>query len=264
MQTAAIILHYGKVETTRSCLKNLKKKIKNNPLIIINNTRDDISKLARIIPTTKIINNDSNLGFARGVNQGITLALSMKDVDSILLLNNDLEISFGSIEMLKKTLNTKKSAGIVSPILRHSENMYDWGGKFNKWIGNVKHQNFEQKPKRVIDVDSVAGAAMLIKRELIEKIGMFDEQFFLYFEDLDFCLRCKNAGYKIYIDPEIVATHEISKSSTAMSRTVNQWKSHILFIVKYMFRGVYPTALIYDVLFYPLILIKLLLTGNAK
>lgn len=264
MTSAVVILHYGDKSTTKKALKDLKKKIKDNILIIVNNTAQDISEFTKIIKNTQIIDNKSNLGFAKAVNQGITLALTNKSVDSALLLNNDLSISFGSIDMLRKTLFTSKNAGIVSPVLHHSDNIYDWGGKFNKWIANAKHQNFEQKPKRVIEVDHVAGAAMLIKKDLLDKIGMFDETFFLYFEDLDFCLRAKEAGYRILIDPEVVAEHEISKSSKVFKRTIYQWQSHIKFTAKYMFRGAYPTAIFYDVIFYPLVILKLLLTGNFK
>ena len=89
--TAIIILHYGDIKTTKSTLKKLSKKINNHALILINNTQDDIAELSQIIPRTTLIQNSSNLGFAKGVNQGIALALKDKQIDSVFLMNNDLE-----------------------------------------------------------------------------------------------------------------------------------------------------------------------------
>lgn len=260
-KTAIIILHYGDVATTKHTLKKLKKKISSHRLILINNSRDDISKLTNIISTTTLVQNSYNLGFAAGVNQGIVLAEKDTTVDSVLLLNNDLELTFGTIEMLRKTLFEDKSIGIVSPTLKHAKG-FDWGGKFNRFFGNVKHTNFPQKPKKVIKVQHVAGAAMLIKKSLFKEIGNFDERFFLYFEDIDFCLRARAANYSIAIDSEIVANHQVSSSSPPLRKTLYQMSSHIKFVLKHMPSKVYPTAILYNILFYPLVLLKLLITNR--
>lgn len=262
MTTTVIILHFGSIATTKQSLKALSKKISSHNLIIVNNTKDQISDLAKIIPGTKVLESGKNLGFAAGVNIGIRKALQDKHTDSVMLFNNDLELTHGTIDMLRKTLFEKDNIGIVSPVLHHSGNQYDWGGKYSKWTGNAKHQNFEQKPKRNIQVDHVAGAAMLIKREVIELIGGFDERYFLYFEDLDFCLKVSRAGYMIIIDSQVVAEHAVSSSSTPLKRTLWQWKSHLLFILSHLPRVVYPTAILYNLLFYPLIIAKIILKGN--
>lgn len=262
MTTAVIILHYGDMSTTEQSLKALSKKISSHQLIIVNNTKDDLSDLVKIIPSTKIVENHKNLGFAAGVNLGIKKALRDKNIDSLLLFNNDLELSYGTIDMLRKTLFENDQIGIVSPVLHHGGNLYDWGGKYSKWTGNAKHQNFEQKPKRTIQVDHVAGAAMLIKREVVESVGTFDQRFFLYFEDLDFCRRVTNAGHTIFIDPQVVGEHQVSSSSMPLKRAFHQWKSHLLFFFKHFPRDVYPTAILYNILFYPLILAKILIRGK--
>lgn len=225
-------------------------------MILINNTENDAGNLAEIIPGTTYIDNRNNVGFARAVNGGIEYAMKDAEVGAVLLMNNDLRLSFGSLDMLTKTFRDKKSAGIVSPVLHHGGTLYDWGGMYGKWTGMVRHSNFAQKPKTVLTVDHVAGAAMLIKREVIEKIGLFDEQFFLYFEDLDYCLRASQAGYTIHINPEVVAEHAVSAGSRVLVRTMHQWRSHISFVIKHMPRTVYPTALAVDFIFYPLALLK--------
>lgn len=258
MKIAVILLHYGKIETTKKCLVDLSKKIGEHKVVLINNTQDDISSLAKIINGTKIINNKTNVGFAKGVNQGITFASKDKSITHYFLMNNDLSISFGSFAQLLLTFTRFPKCGIVSPVLHHGE-AFDWGGKYNKWSGMVKHKNWPNKPKTIQTVGHVAGAAMLMSRELVDKIGMLDERFFLYFEDLDFCLRATNAGYTIHINPDVVANHEVSAGSNLFGRTKYQWVSHFKFVNKHLFELAYPTAYLYDMLIYPLWMLKGLL-----
>ncbi len=263
MKLAVIILHYGKVETTKTCLKELKNKIADHQVILINNTPENIVELTKIIPGTKLINNPTNLGFAASVNQGITIASKDKSITHYFLMNNDVTITFGSFAQLLLTFAKFSTAGIVSPALHHGGG-YDWGGKYNKWTGMVKHKNWENKPKTIQSVAHVAGASMLISRELIGKIGLFDESFFLYFEDLDFCLRATSAGYTIHINPDVVAGHIGSTGSSLTLRTKYQWISHFKFVNKHLFKLVYPTAYLYDLFIYPLWLIGSLLKRNSR
>lgn len=255
MKIAIIILHFGRIETTKACLVDLHKKIGEHRLILINNTKADIASLTKIIPGTKLINNPQNLGFATGVNQGIKEALKDKSVTHVFLMNNDLSLVFGSFQQLLLTFNKFPAVGIVSPILHHSGG-YDWGGKYSRWSGMVKHKNWGNKPKTVQTVAHVAGAAMLISRQVIDKVGLFDERFFLYFEDLDFCLRTLAAGYTIHINPDVVAEHAVSSGSNVFSRTRDQWASHFKFVTKHLFKLAYPTAYLYDLFIYPLWLLK--------
>jgi len=255
---AIIVIHYGSPKTTASCLRELRPKLGSHQLILINNTSSEISDLVAIIPGTALIDNRQNFGFAKAVNQGITLALSDKSITHVFLMNNDLRLSYGTFAQLLTTYSHHPSAGIVSPVLHHSEG-YDWGGRYSPWTGIVKHRNWSNKPKTVLFVDHVAGAAMLLPRKLIDQLGPLDERFFLYYEDLDYCLRAKAAGYSIHINPEVVAEHQTSASSSLLKRTLDQWRSHILFVAKYLPRRVYPTAILTDLLFYPLITFKALL-----
>lgn len=261
MKIAVIILHFGKIETTKNCLTKLKDKISDNSVILVNNTKDDIKSLTKIIKNTNLIDNKQNVGFAKGVNQGITLALKDETIGGVFLMNNDLELTFGGFKQMELVFNKIGSAAIVSPILHHAGG-YDWGGKYNRWTGMVKHKNWQNKPKTIQSVEHVAGAAMLIKRSVIKKIGMLDERFFLYFEDLDYCLRTIAEPYTIHITPDVVAEHAVSAGSTSVARTKYQWVSHFKFVTKHLFRLAYPTAYLYDLIFYPLVLLKILLLGK--
>lgn len=261
MKIAVIILHYGKIQTTKNCLVQLKAKIEDNSVILVNNSQDDISALSKIIKDTSLIDNRKNLGFARGVNQGITLALKDHSVDAVFLMNNDLALVFGGFNQLKLVMSKIPSAGIVSPILHHAGG-YDWGGKYSKLSGMVKHKNWPNKPKTIQSVGHVAGAAMLIKRSVLKEVGMLDERFFLYYEDLDYCLRAASKSYTIHITPDVVAEHAVSAGSSSLGRTKYQWVSHLKFVTKHLFKLAYPTAYLYDLIFYPLVLLKILLSGK--
>lgn len=258
MKIAVIILHFGKIETTKNCLRELSKKIGSNQVIVVNNTQDDCKGLTLVMPGTKIINNPTNLGFAAGVNQGITVALKDTTISHVFLMNNDLTIIFGSFVQLLLTFTRFPKAGIVSPVLHHAGG-YDWGGRYNKWTAMVKHKNWINKPKTTQTIGHVAGAAMLISREVITKVGMFDERFFLYYEDLDYCLRAKEAGFTIHINPDVVAEHAVSAGSSALGRIKYQWPSHFKFVNKHLFKLAYPTAYLYDLFIYPMWLARTIL-----
>lgn len=255
MKIAVVILHYGEIQTTKNCLLKLRSKIGDHSVILINNTHDDCTGLLSIISGTQLINNPSNLGFAAGVNQGIALASNDPSITHFFLMNNDLSLSFGSFAQLLLTFNRINSAGIVTPVLRHAHG-FDWGGKYSKWSGMVKHKNWGNKPKTLQSVSHVAGAAMLISAGVVKKIGLFDERFFLYFEDLDFCLRTLAAGFTIHINPDVEAEHAVSAGSNLFGRTKYQWSSHFKFVNKHLFKLVYPTAYFYDLLIYPLWLLR--------
>lgn len=263
MKIAVIILHYGKIESTKACLNNLKSKIGDHQVILINNTIDDCKGLTHVIPGTKLIDNQKNLGFSPGANQGIALASKDQSITHYCLINNDSSISFGSFAQLLLTFNKIPRAGIVTPVLHH-QNGFDWGGKYNKWTGMVKHKNWDNKPKTVQTVSHVAAAFMLISRKVVEKIGSFDERFFLYFEDLDFCLRTTQAGFSIHINPDVVADHSVSASTNLVDRTKYQWESHFKFVSKHLFKLTYPTAYLYDLLIYPLWFIGCLLRPTGS
>jgi GT2 family glycosyltransferase len=260
MKIAVVILHFGKRDTTKKCLQELKKKIENNYVIVVNNTPDDIKDLTTIIPGTILIDNRANLGFAKGVNQGIALALKDKATTAVFLMNNDLSLSEGSFNQLMLVFNKIPTAAIVTPILHHPGG-YDWGGKYSKWSGMVRHKNWHNKSKTIQAVQHVAGAAMLISRKTIEKMGLFDERFFLYYEDLDYCLRAYDAVWTIHINPSVVAEHAVSAGSTSFQRLKYQWRSHLQFVTKHLGRHAYPTAYFYDLIVYPLLLLKSLLRG---
>ena len=240
-----VILHYGSLEVTKKCVNSLyKNEHYFTKLIIVNNSNITLTPKNFNKKEIKIINNGRNLGFAGGVNVGITFSLKEK-ANYIVLLNNDTQISKPFIEGLINVFKKHSDLGIVGPSIcfqRNNLTIYDLGGKINWLIGRTTHDEVGTiDDNREREVDYVTGAAMIIKREVFEKIGLFDDSFFLYYEDVDFCIRAHKKGYKIMVNPKVIITHALSKTVGKVSplAVFHQTRSGLLFGKKYFRRFPY-------------------------
>ena len=254
---AIIMLHYGTLQNTQSAITSLFSHFNNFALFLVNNTHEDLAPLKKKYPTLTLLNPSQNLGFSAGVNLGIKSAQKRK-YQYVLLLNNDIQILQGTLMQLLKTLNSAPDIGVVAPLLKHALG-YDWGAKLSKWSGLLKHTNFPNPPKTTITVSHLAAAAILLPMRVIEKVGYFDERYFMYYEDVDYFLRLTRAGYKALITPELIVEHMTSNSTILSQRTFYQWQSHFKFITKFLFNPFMPTAYIISVFWYPLIYLKTLI-----
>lgn len=177
----------------------------------------------------KIVLNKENLGFAKAVNQGIKQA----EGETILLLNSDTQVKDGAlvklIEFEKQVRPTIIGARMLNPdgttqpscfylpTIKRAIKGY-WLGKKDFFS---KYTPLGTEP---VPVETVSGGAMLISREIIEKIGLFDERYFMFFEDLDYCRRAGKAGYKIFYLPAAEIVHEHGASGKNLAVYENQWK----------------------------------------
>ncbi len=187
---------------------------------------------SKILPlgleTVVVDNNRINRGFAGGVNVGIKKALAKK-ATHILLINPDIKFAKTAIYSLLKV-----DSDIVSPVLkfiRDGKEILDYGGKVNWFLGRTTHnENIRGK------VDYVSGACMLIRAEVFRKIGLFDQHYFMYFEDVDFCLRAKGAGFKVLVDKKTFVDHKIAehKFSSNIAKKEYLIKSNEYFITKWV------------------------------
>jgi GT2 family glycosyltransferase len=175
-----IILHYKNWKDTNECLASLKNLNYDN------------------FKTIVIDNDKENRGFAGGNNLGIKQALE-KGADYVLLLNNDTVVEPNFLKELVEAGESDKKAGILGPI----------GGKINWLYTKGVHVTKNNK--------YISGACMLVKREVIEKIGLMDEEYFLYCEDVDWCLKARKAGYKCVVVLEAKIWHKVSSSAKAES-----------------------------------------------
>lgn len=198
-------------------------------IVVDNNSTDESLKLLGKLKI-KLIENHKNLGFAAGVNLGIRYALK-KDAEAIVLLNPDTVFQKG----LTKLVNNK--ADITSPVIKYKKNgviKYDLGGKVNFLIGRSYHLEAE-KISHPPQIDYLTGCCMRINPQVIKKIGLFDEKFFLYWEDIDFCLRAQKAGFKIDLEPESIILHRLEKEAAkSWLKIYHLLKGNLIFINRYL------------------------------
>lgn len=224
-----VIVNHNTCMLLMQCLESLKHVKGNIEIIVVdNNSTDDSPKMVRnLFPNVKLIRNEKNYGFAKGNNIGIKESKG----NFILFLNSDTKvIDKLFLEKLLKVAK-EKEVGIVGAQLINEN-----GQKQNSaaWITPSKIFYYTgNKPK---EVDWVSGACFLIKRELIEKIGLFDENFFLYYEETDYCYRAKKNNYKVKIQPNAKIIHYGGETSKKMNKdfiTYHWYRSRMYFFLKH-------------------------------
>ena len=181
-----------------------------------------------------LVRSEKNLGFAGGMNLGIQCALEL-GAASVLLLNNDTVIDQAMVKALLDAGAVLNNPGILGPAIYY----YDNPERIWK-LGDIQYRylpmpwSLEKVYRRDItalppfQVDYLTGCAMLIRREVFEKVGLLDEQYFMYFEDADFCRRARDAGFEIWCVPQAKMWHKVSltaqrdKPSNRYHRALNQ------------------------------------------
>ncbi len=225
------------------CLRTLMADLQSisHEVIAIDNGSTDGSEefIAKEYPSIKLIKNESNLGFAKAVNQGIEVSKG----ENVLLLNQDIRVRGGAIEALLKRIEGEKSIGVIGPkfvgfdgVTQQSARAlpklrHVWFKLFflseilpkSRLFGGWKMGWFDHESE--LEVDQPMGAALLIRRKVIEKVGRFDERFPIFFNDVDFCKRVSDAGYKLLYYPGAVIEHYVG-GSTGRYPFKMKWESH--------------------------------------
>jgi GT2 family glycosyltransferase len=165
-------------------------------------------------PSVKVIRTGENLGFAGGNNVGLRAAKG----DFLFIVNNDTEFTPGLIESLLAPFSSDPRVGVVCPKIRFffNRNIIQYAGfsPINVYTGRTTAIGSLEEDKGQHDTprytEGAHGCAMMVKREVIEKTGMFPEKFFLYYEEWDWSFRIRKAGYEIYYQPEALIYHKES------------------------------------------------------
>lgn len=213
-KVSIIILNWNGGEDVLECLKSVKDiDYPDYEVIVVDNgsTDNSVEGIKRSFPNINLIQNNKNLGFPEGTNVGIRAATG----DYIMLLNDDTVVARNILKDLVEAMGSNANIGIAGPtILYYSEPDKIWsaGGKLSS-LGYASHigkglklnKELFNKPRFV---DYITGCAVLIKKEVIDKIGLLDPEYFLYFEDADFCLRAKKAGYEYMYVPSPTVWHK--------------------------------------------------------
>ncbi len=243
-----VIVNYNAGIYLKNCIFSLKASLKSNfklNCIVVDNASSDdsISQIKHLkLPWLTIINHPENVGFAAGCNIGIKKSKG----SYVLLLNPDTKVSKDTIVKMVDFLSIHPKAGIVTPKLVLSNGQIDPAShrgfptpwvSFSYFIGLEKF--FPSNPKfsqyhmwyksmdKVHEIDSPSGAFMLIKKEVINKIGLLDEDFFMYAEDIDFSYRAKKAGFQIFYNPSSIVLHTKGISSGIKKHSEKKSKASI-------------------------------------
>lgn len=219
----AIVLNWNNPTDTIECISSLKKinNIEFKTLCIDNNSNDDSIELIRKSqPDIEIIKTQKNLGYAGGNNFGIKHAIE-KGAEYFWILNNDTVVDSNALKpMIDILLNNKKIGIVGSIIMRNKAKEKIWfaGGLYNRFKGYTSHylenQNISSvnKPLTPSKYDFVSGCSWVITKKTVDKIGLLDESLFLYYEEIDYCIRAKKAGIDFVMCPGSIVYHKISKS----------------------------------------------------
>jgi GT2 family glycosyltransferase len=204
-----LILNWNSTQSTRECLRQIiLSSVKEFRVILINNfsTISDLSEIREIYHLFKnkveifLIENSVNLGYAGGNNEGIRFLETNNYSGNILIVNPDISLSENTISEMERALIDNVGIVTVRTLNPQGKILFD----------AIKLNGFIQRPiisnKERISTDYSQGSCMLIKREIIEEVGLFDERFFLYWEEVDFSLRVKEIGKKLI---SITTTHVI-------------------------------------------------------
>jgi GT2 family glycosyltransferase len=170
-----------------------------------------------------LIENARNLGFAGGNNIGINHAIQ-RDAEYVLLLNSDTVVSADLLRELVTAAQSDQRIGMLGPkIYYHHKSNVIWsaGGTLSRYgePGHLRVNEVDELPGETIrDVDYVTGCAIMIKRSVIEQVGLLDERFFIYFEEAEWCSRARHAGYRVIYVPRARMWHKIRMDARNQSR----------------------------------------------
>ena len=236
-KTAVIVLHYKGEKDTRECLKSLfQKKVSRNRLniiVVINSGSENfLRQLKEEFPDIVPIESKKNTGFAKGNNLGINKALTL-DCENIILLNNDTIVGNSFIDEFVSFAEKDSPLGLLSPkiyfargyeyhsnrykeiekgkVIWYAGGVIDWQNiyAFHRGVDEVDRGQFDQ----VEETDFATGCCMLIKKSVIKKIGLLDEKYFLYFEDVDYSIRARQNGFQVVYYPKVNIWHKNAASS---------------------------------------------------
>ena len=242
MRIGVIVLHYRHKNQTVACIKSIQKSdFKDYHIILVDNASGDSFEDDLIDwKDVSFIKSDKNTGYSGGNNLGIKKALSEKD-DYIFVLNPDTTIEKDTMGNLLKGME-KENADLASPKIYFADTKKIWYAGSNFDFANVlgSHRGVNEEDRgqydEAIPTDGVTGGAFMAKREVFATVGLFDDRYFLYYEDADLSFRTIKAGFKIMYIPSSVVYHK-NAQSTGLGSPLQDYfitRNRMLFASKFL------------------------------
>jgi len=276
MKISIIIPNYNGAHFLKDCLDSIKKQsYEDFEVIVVDNASEDgsLDILKNDYPEVKVVLNKSNLGFVGANNEGYKQVQG----EYILFLNNDTKLDKDCFKhLLEKALSNKKDIGVVfAKILRMDQpEMYDAVGSCLTTFGFLYHLGFREIDKGQYDnleyVFSPKGVCFLVSKKIIDEVGLFDSDYFAYFEESDFFWRVWLDGYKIAFMPKAVVYHKVGGTSTQLSSPFidyHSFKNRIASLIKNLscFSALYIVPLhIFSCLVISLLYVFMMRFKNSK
>ncbi|HVP35723.1 MAG TPA: glycosyltransferase family 2 protein [Terriglobales bacterium] len=259
-----IIVTWNSEEFIEKCLKSIfdtKGSIDLEVIVVDNDSKDSTTKvIGKFKPEVRLISNQQNLGYAKANNQGIEVSKG----DYLLLLNPDVELKENCLRLMLDFLKKQPEIDALGPQLLNPDGsiqpscrefpdfsilFWEFTGPSllfpkNRIFGRWRMGYFDfQSPG---EVDQPMGSCLLLRRNVIQKTGVFDERFPIFFNDVDLCYRIKQSGGKLYFLPEAKALH-YQGGSTEQSKPSMILSSHLSF---FRFLSKYKTGILNRILLY--------------
>jgi len=258
MDISFCIVNLNAKKYLNNCLRTIGKSTNSDAIEIIvvdNNSRDNSVKLIQSnYPNVHIIINSRNQGYTKAINQ----ALIMSNGRYKVVLNPDTELNPGSIDIMIDHLESDKAIGIIGPKVNNSDGSFQKScrrgiarpiavfsyflGLSERYPSNKKftgyHLNHLDK-NEICEVSGVSGSCMLIRKSLIDDIGYFDERYFAYQEDSDYCLMAIKNGWKIFYNPNSIVKHHggMGGAHSLPSKAIFEWhRSYVRYYSKHFSR----------------------------
>ncbi|WP_081015456.1 MULTISPECIES: glycosyltransferase family 2 protein [Pseudomonas] len=260
-----IIVNYNAGELLLACVRSAFAAGASSVIVVDNDSHDDslmlVERTHAAGEALQIVRNAANLGFAVACNQGARLSAA----PNLFFLNPDTVLAANAIDHLLLALRSAPEIGMVGGFLCNPDGSEQAGGRrvfptprraFMRAFGLSRLSTFfpsvlsdfllhkEPLPGAPIAVEAISGACMLVKREAIESVGLWDEDYFLHCEDLDWCMRFHQAGWRVLFVPDARVMHVFGGCSRHRPYFV-EWHKHLGFLRFYrkFFRRKYPTVL---------------------
>lgn len=238
-KVAIIIINYNNNEDTLSCLLSLRHTLNDSHYkfdiyLVDNGSRKPIPPIEILGIKLPIcyFQLKQNIGFTGGNNFAIKEA-HKKGYDYYALINNDTVFIDNSIFYMIESMERYPDFGIggmVNYYYSSPNKIWQAGSKLNKFFFRFKSiRHVDKSISTFVETDSVPGSSIFIRNNVIESIGLLDDNYFAYYEESDYCKRAKNAGFKVGYLPQTVILHKVGKSSTSLFKQYLRDRNHLYF-----------------------------------
>lgn len=247
---AIVVLNWNGLKDTGECIESLLRlDYPNCRIVLVDNasTDDSVTFLRNRYPTLNLIVNANNLGYSEGNNVGIRYALS-QGADYVWLLNNDTVVDSFALNALLEVAENNADIGILGSkiyyfdepdVLWFAGGPIDWRNMETPHVGH--HERDCGQYDEIKEYDRVTGCSMMVSRKMCEKVGLLDPAFFLYVEEVDWCLRARANGFRVVYVPGSKVYHKESKAVQSLDAGTNVFPYYktrnFLYMLKKNFRG---------------------------